>query len=177
MKWFTIILIAGAMLVFRDRCTARDAVSPTNTPALIELSDQYNHPQHLSFPTTNITLLTIADRKGSEQITGWVSAVKRHFGQQIDIRGIADVSGVPGPLRGFIRKKFQKIQSYPVMMDWSGDTVKAFPCVAGEANIFVISCNGQILRRFDGEADKHSLQKLYQVVESELKPLRKREKE
>ena len=39
--------------------------TPTNAPSSIELHDQFDAPQTLSFPATNVTLLTIADKKGS----------------------------------------------------------------------------------------------------------------
>ncbi|MEK7781867.1 MAG: hypothetical protein AAB370_10255, partial [Verrucomicrobiota bacterium] len=63
----------------------------TNAPACIELPDQFEKPQKLSFPKTNLTVLTIADRKGSEQIAAWVEPVAKKFGTRVDVRGIADV--------------------------------------------------------------------------------------
>ena len=106
MKIFLITLLCGFALA----ALAAPAVVPTNAPARIELNDQFDLPQTLSFPTTNITLLTIADHKGSEQIAGWIAPVKQRFGTRLDIRGIADLSPVPRILRGMVRKQFQKAQ-------------------------------------------------------------------
>ena len=50
--------------------------SPSHAPASIELRDQYDAQQRLTFPTPNVVVLTIADKKGSEQIDGWVAALK-----------------------------------------------------------------------------------------------------
>jgi hypothetical protein len=142
--------------------------APTNAPARISLPDQFDAPRTLVFPTTNITLLTIADKAGSEQIAAWVTPTKRRFPTRLDIEGIADVSAVPWPLHGFVRKKFQKAQSHPVMLDWSGDTVKAFAPSANKANVFVIDAHGRILKRMAGQADESALRELNAVIEAAL---------
>ena len=140
----------------------------TNAPAVIELPDQFEQMQKLSFPNTNLTLLTIADRKGSEQIAGWVEPVKKQFGDQINVQGIADVSAVPRLLRGTVRSAFRKKQSYPVMMDWSGETVEKFMPIADQVSIFVISEKGAILRRFDGPVKPEELEEVRTVIETHL---------
>ena len=133
---------------------------PTNAPARIELRDQFDAPQILIFPSTNVTVLTIADRRGSEQISAWVIGIKKRFANQVDIRGLADVSAVPRPLHSLVRKKFQHVQSYPVMMDWTGTEVKRFRYTAGKANLLVIDHHGQIVRRYCGEATPALIQDL-----------------
>jgi hypothetical protein len=147
---------------------AAQLVIPTNAPARIVLNDQFEVPQTLSFPSTNITLLTIADHKGSEQIAGWIAPVKQKYGARLDIRGIADLSPVPRLLRGMIRKQFQKAQSYPVMLDWSGDAVNAFTYVPDQVNVLVIDESGKILIRLTGAANDAALQKLYEVIDRAL---------
>ena len=144
------------------------AITPTNAPSSIELHDQFDAPQTLSFPATNVTLLTIADKKGSEQITGWITPLKQRFGKRIDIRGLADVSTVPRPLRGMIRMKFQRLKSYPIMLDWSGEAVKAFTYVPDRANVLVLDARGQILKRISGEANPKSVQDLCAAIDRAL---------
>jgi hypothetical protein len=140
------------------------STTPTTAPLLIELHDQFDALQKLSFPSTKITLLTIADKKGSEQINGWINPLKQRFGKNIDIRGIADVSSVPRLLREMVRKKFQKVHTYPVMLDWSGDVVKSFTYLPGEANILALDKRGQIIKRISGKADEKSLQNLFAAI-------------
>ena len=147
---------------------AEPSITPTNAPSSIALHDQFDAPQTLSFPATNVTLLTIADKKGSEQIAGWVAPLKQRFGKRIDIRGLADVSTVPRPLRGMIRMKFQKIQTYSVMMDWSGETVKAFTYVPDKANVLVLDGRGQILKRLSGAANPQAVQDLCAAIDRAL---------
>jgi hypothetical protein len=141
---------------------------PTNAPALIELHDQFDAPQKLSFPSTNVTLLTIADRKGSEQIAGWIAPLRQRFGTNIDIRGIADVSTVPRALQGLVRSRFQGLLNYPVMMDWSGRAVSAFTYVPGQAIVFVLDGSGQILKRIRGKASNKAVQDLCETINNAL---------
>ena len=124
----------------------------TNAPACIELRDQYDAPQKLSFPSTNVTVLTIADRKGSAQVAGWIAALKPRYVKRIDIRGIADAGGAPAFLHGKIRKKLQETRTYPVMIDWSGKICEQLSYRKDIANILVLGRDGAILGRFSGQA-------------------------
>ncbi len=142
------------------------AFIPTHAPAVLVLRDQFDAPQTLAFPTTNITFLTIADRTGSAQLAGWIAPVEHRFGKRIDIRGIADVSAVPRVLRSLVRKKFRELQTYPVMMDWTGDAVKAFNYVPDRANVLVLDGRGWILLRCNGPATGHQLQALYAAIDA-----------
>ena len=141
---------------------------PTHAPAMLVLHDQFDAPQTLAFPTTNITFLTIADRTGSAQLADWIAPVKDRFGDRIDIRGIADVSPVPRLLRSLVRKKIRELQNYPVMMDWTGDAVKAFTYVPDKANVLVLDGRGQIILRASGPATGHQLQALYAAIDAAL---------
>jgi len=144
------------------------AVIPTHAPAVLVLHDQFDKPQTLAFPTTNITFLTIADKTGSEQLAGWIAPVKQRFGERIDIRGLADVSPAPRLLRSLVRKKFRELQTYPVMMDWTGDAVKAFTYVPDKANVLVLDGRGRILLRISGPATKSAVQDLCVAIERAL---------
>ena len=110
--------------------------------------------------------VTIADKTGSEQLAGWIAPVKHRFGEQIDIRGIADVSPVPRLLRSLVREKFRELQTYPVMMDWTGDAVKAFTYVPDHANVLVLDGRGQILLRASGPATERAVQDLCAAIDA-----------
>jgi hypothetical protein len=140
----------------------------TNAPACIELPDQFEKPQKLSFPNTNLTVLTIADRKGSEQIAGWVEPVAQRFGTRVAVRGIADVSAVPRLLRGTVRSAFRKEQSYPVMLDWSGKEVAKFAPKENVTTVLLIDGQGKILRRYEGVAKKVEVEELCKLIQEML---------
>lgn len=126
-------------------------------PRKLELNDQYDQEQVMTFPATNVIFLTIADRKGSEQIGAWITALKARPASPVDIRGLADLGGVPGFLRGRIRKQFRETIHYPVMMDWSGRVCARFNYVADSANIYIIDRNGNLAGHFHGRAAETNL--------------------
>ena len=155
-----------------------EAASPSNTavasPNLVcasfELRDQFEVLHKVSFPRTNLLVLTIADKQGHEQVDGWVQPLKEHFAGRIAIAGIADVRGVPGLWRGSIREKFQKLRTHPVMMDWDGQVIKLLPVEKHRANVYLINRDGVVLFRTSGEAKTDSLKTLLASVEGALVP-------
>jgi len=166
-------LIYLMLLVMLAWCASAAPISetvviPTHAPAMLVLHDQFDAPQTLAFPTTNITFLTIADRTGSAQLAGWIAPVKQRFGERIDIRGIADVSRVPRLLHSLVRKKFRELQTYPIMLDWTGTAVKAFTYVPDQANVLVLDGRGQIVLRASGPVTESAVQDLCAVIECAL---------
>jgi hypothetical protein len=140
----------------------------TNAPARIELPDQFEQTQRLAFPNTNITVLTLADRKGSEQISGWVEPVAKRFGKRVDVQGIADVSAVPRLLRGTVRAGFRRDMPHPVMLDWSGTTIQKFAPKADVTTVLLIDGTGRILRQFEGAATAKQIEELIAMIEKML---------
>lgn len=147
---------------------AEDAKPEPKIPQRLELSDQYETKHVLTFPATNVVFLTIADRKGSEQIAGWITALKARPERPVDIRGLADVGGVPGFLRGRIRKGFQETILYPVMMDWSGKVCAQFKYVPDRANVFIIDRNGSLVGHFSGRTNATSLKEAFVALDKAL---------
>lgn len=129
------------------------------------LPDQYKRTHTFAFPRTNAVLLTVADKKGSEQIEGWVKPVRERFGPRIDVAGIADVAKAPGPIRGLIRKAFRDQCPYPVMLDWEGTTARGFGYAKGRVSVLLIDRDGTILRRHSGEVSPTELGSLLAEIE------------
>jgi len=148
----TILVASVGLLVWRSASAQESIGLPTKAPACIQLRDQFDSPQKLAFPTTNLTILTIADKKGSAQVDAWIAALKPRCSGGIAIRGLADVGGAPGFVQGRIRKGFQESRRYPVMLDWSGKVCAQLGYKKDEANILVLDRNGRIHARFTGVA-------------------------
>lgn len=170
MKILRTILITTTvgLLLWRNANAGESTGLATNAPACIELRDQFDSPQKLSFPTTNITLLTIADKKGSAQVDGWIAALKPRCDERIAIRGLADVGGAPGFVQGRIRKGFQESRKYPVMLDWSGKVCAQFGYKKDEANVLVIDRNGSIQARFTGVANAGAVAEVGAILDKLL---------
>ena len=163
MKRVLVITLLSSVLI--REAVAQDC-AVTNAPAKIELSDQFEVKRLLAFPTTNLTFLVIADKSGSEQLAAWVAPVQERFGTTVAIVGIADVSAVPRPMRGLVRKKFKKAQAHSVMLDWSGETVKAFASLPERANVFVLDEKGRIVKRLAGKATPETIKEVCQALQA-----------
>ncbi len=150
-SWFIVILI-NLLPLLDVRAAQEPASGSTNAPSCIELRDQFDTLQRLSFPAAKVTVLTIADRKGSEEVDGWIAALKPGYAGRVDFRGLANVAGVPGLFQGRLRKKFQETRKYPVMMDWSGAACAQFGYQREVANLLVIDRDGLIRTRINGGA-------------------------
>jgi hypothetical protein len=122
-----------------------------SVPAQIVLADQFDAEQRLDFPATNITVFVVADRRGSDQVDGWIGLL---HGSAMSMRvcGIADLRGCPGFLRSRIRRKFKETRHYPVMLDWTGSVARQFDPRPDRANVYVVGTRGNVLARFDGAA-------------------------
>ena len=78
MKVFILALVT-CLPAFSQGFAGEASKPPAHAPASIELRDQYDATQRLAFPATNVVVLTIADSKGSDQIDGWVEALKARY--------------------------------------------------------------------------------------------------
>ena len=160
----------AALFVLAAVCTSPG--TPTNSgPALapFELHDQYDIPHKISFPATNVTVMTVADKKGSEQIDGWIAPLKERYGGRIDIKGVADMSKVPGLLRSMVREQFKKRRTYPVMLDWDGPVARGFNYHKDEANVYVIDRDGHVTGHFMGATNEIVLSALFGAVDRALR--------
>jgi len=161
--------LLAALVMFPSFALAGELPNlPAKAPALTELRDQYDAPQTLSFPATNIVLLTIADRKGSEQIDGWVAALKTRYAGRVEMRGLADFTGVPSLWRSKVRKKFQEKRAYPVMLDWFGTNCAQFGFQPGVPNVLLIARDGMILERFSGPPGEAALKQAFEAMDATL---------
>ena len=115
-----------------------------------ELTDQHLNLRSYRFPKTRVTVMTIADYKGSDQLAPWIQQLHDRYYKKIDIDGVADVSNVPKPLQGFLRATFREQLAYSVMLDWDGTVVRQFAYRRGVANIYVIDRRGRIVNQTTG---------------------------
>jgi len=143
--------------------------SATNLCPEFTLEDQFSHMHEFKFPRDKPTVLTVADKKGSDAIKDWAHPLAERFGDKIIIAGLADVSSVPGPLHRLVRSKFKKAITYPVMLDWEGNATRSFSYTKGKANVYLVSSEGRILHHFAGKADGEKLKQLMTWVEREIR--------
>ncbi len=168
------LAIFGATSVFG--ITARGDLVPKETAVTnlfcpsFELRDQFGTNYIVKFPRPRPTLLIIADKKGSEQIDGWVNALKSSYGERVGLIGVADVGGVPGPMQNMIRKKFRNKFTHTILLDWSNTLPLALHCVKDVANVFLLDATGRVLATERGECRRVSLQRISQATDPTLLP-------
>jgi hypothetical protein len=133
------------------------------------LCDQFKIEHKQVFPGSRIIVLTLADRKGSEQLEDWVTPFYKRYEEQVDIFGVANLKGVPGFMKPLLRKLFRKGLDYPVMMDWTGEICEALQYKAGKANIFILCPKGVIRHRINGKVTGRDLQNCFSEVDGLLK--------
>ncbi len=133
-----------------------------------ELKDQYENTQAFKFPKQKVSVLVLGDRKGSEQIEGWVRPLYNRYQNKIDQNGVAVLSSVPSFMRGIVRKIFKNKVKYSVLLDWSGDVSRAYEYKGGKANLVIIDREGKIRFRVEGPASEQELARVYAQIDKLL---------
>lgn len=118
----------------------------------LELDDQFRRPHRIQFPHAKLTVLVVADRRGSDQVEGWVRAVRDRHGETVDLLGVASLRAVPRLLRASVRRRFVSRSDYPILMDWDNRVASALDCVDDVSNVFVLDRDGRVALRIVGEA-------------------------
>ncbi len=168
MRCCLIVIVINLLLSCETGAADEPAAGWPKAPSCIELRDQFDTPQRLSFPAAKVTVLTIADRKGSEEVDGWIAALKSLYAARVNFRGLANVAGVPGLFQAKVRRKFQETRKYPVMMDWSGAACAQFGYHREVANILVINRDGSIRARIYGNASHAAVAAARAALEAAL---------
>jgi hypothetical protein len=133
-----------------------------------ELTDQEAKKRIYRFPKTKVTVMTVADRKGADQLAPWIQPVYDRYQNQIDIDGIADVSMIPKLFQPILREAFKKRLEYSVMLDWDGSVVKQFAYKKNVANIYVIDRGGRIVQRLTGAVRNEALRALFRAIDAAI---------
>ncbi|MDX2032831.1 MAG: hypothetical protein SF339_19295 [Blastocatellia bacterium] len=144
-----------------------DAASESRA-AEFELKDQYEKPLAYRFPKGKVSVLTFGDRKGAEQIEGWVRPLYDRYQARIDQHGVAVLSSVPSLMRGIVRGIFRSKVKYSVLLDWKGDVARSYGYQSGKANVVVIDRNGQIVLRVYGAANHQELNRVFTQIDKLL---------
>ena len=130
-----------------------------------DLTDQDAKPRSYRFPKPKVTVMTVADHKGSEQLAPWIQRIYTRYEKRIDIDGVADVSMIPGPFQNMFREAFRKKLARSVLLDWGGAVVKQFDYQKGVANIYVIDQGGRIVKRIAGPVSDAGAQEVFREID------------
>jgi hypothetical protein len=130
-----------------------------------ELTDQNAVTRSYRFPKAKVTVMTVADRTGAEQLAPWIQKIYERYEKRIDIDGIADVSMIPKLFRGMVSEAFRKRLAYSVMLDWSGSIIRRLGCEKGVANLYVIDRTGRIMKQIVGPVSDEIERELFGEID------------
>ncbi|MFN0067764.1 MAG: hypothetical protein ACKVYV_09030 [Limisphaerales bacterium] len=139
--------------------------------ASFQLKDQFGAEHRIEFPRARPLLLVVGDRRGSEEVGGWVPPLKERWAHGADIVGVADVSAVPGFLRGRVTEGIRRqTPAYPLLLDFGGGVTEALGCVPRAANVFLVTTNGTVSVSASGPVDGAKLALLAKGVDQVVPP-------
>jgi hypothetical protein len=145
--------------------------APVRILSDFELTDQNDQARSYCFPKAKVTVMTVADRKGSNQLAPWIQALYDRYGQRIDIDGVADVSMIPTFLHAMFREAFRHRLAYSVMLDWQGVVASEFAYTRRVANVYVIDRDGRIAKHVTGPMEEESARELFREIDDLLASL------
>jgi hypothetical protein len=165
---FTLILNFGVFVPAHTPDTNEKAAKKERATEF-SLKDQFGNEVAFRFPREKISILTIGDKEGAEQLEAWIRPIVEKYGDKIDVQGIAELSAVPGIAKGVVRNIIKKKSKHAVMLDWSGDVAKSYNFKKDSANLFLIDKQGNIVSRQTGAADPAKLANFYKEIDTLLK--------
>ena len=100
----------------------------------------------------SVVIFLRTDRKSFKYNPEWVEAINAEL---IEVPGVADVmfvylahmKGVPGFLRGMIKKKFPQDRSIWMLLDWKGDFEASYGFTKGAVNVLIFNRQGVLVYR------------------------------
>jgi len=134
------------------------------------LKDQHGRLRVYGFPQKTASVVFFADYTGSEQLEDWIRPLYDRYQQTIGIYGVADLSAVPGFMRGVVSLAFQAQVQYPVRLDWHGTVSRSYQAQSGQANLYVIDTQGRIVLQLVGAVSPERLQRVMAQIDRLLPP-------
>lgn len=129
--------------------------------ASFSLKDQNGKTLNVSFPRGKPSIILFGDRKGAEQLEGWIRPIYNRYGNRVEIQGVADLTGVPWLARPVVTAIIRRNTGYSVMLDWGGAVSKRYGSRKQQANVFVIDREGNVVGKQFGAANGDKLSQIY----------------
>jgi hypothetical protein len=133
------------------------------------LIDQYDRTLVYRFPRETISVMFFADYHGSGQLEAWIRPLYDRYAKSIGIYGVADLSAVPGFMRGLVSRVFRAQLQYPVVFDWHGTVSRSYEAQSGQANLYLIDTQGHIVLHLVGAVNPERLQRVTTQIDHLLR--------
>lgn len=154
-----LMLLGGAQVVYSSSRNSLVKGVP------FALKDQYGTQHAYRFPLSRVGILLMADYDGSPDLEAWIRPLYARYQQRVRLEGVAELSAVPGFMRGLVRAFFRKNVTYPVLLDWSGEVAQGYAYEKGEVNVFVLEHDGTICLKTIGAVTPRALQRVTDQID------------
>ncbi len=157
------LTLAGAFLLLTGMVSVGSKV-PAYT-----VEDQNERSWKLSNFSDKPVLYVLCDLEAYDHVDNWTKELVPRYKSKIHFVPVADVSAVPGLMKGYIRGKFKDEFDYPILMDWEGVLVKALRMKPGFPTLVITKADGTMTYHAWGKGTKKQIErfekKLKEVTE------------
>ena len=135
-----------------------------------EIEDQFDRVYTEKSWKDSILIIVGSDKDGSQYNPVWAKAIYDTLQKELPklpVRqvGLADVSGVPFFLKGFVQGKFPEDSAKWVLMDWDGTFAESYNFVEEESNILIFDLRRILVYQTSGkEVDKIKIGKILEAL-------------
>jgi hypothetical protein len=164
MKLFACTLTAVLLLSI-----AASALTVGKSAAKFNLEDQCGKTWKLSKLKGSVVVVLTADQESGELIGPWLDNLKTKYGSKIHILGLLDLHTVPAIGRWIATSKIKKVTKEPLMLDFYGDTAKAYSVSSKHPVVTVIDKEGIIRSVQKSEFTKTGVTKTKSAIDKALK--------
>lgn len=131
----------------------------TNRAPQFTLEDQFDKKySSKNFEGKNVVYI-ITDRAGADYVENWKKSLAP-FKSKVDFVAVANVKGVPGLLKGFIRGKFREVYTYSILMDWEAKLWEHFDCKDGVPTVVFVDNSGIVRFKTSGKGTESEVKKI-----------------
>jgi hypothetical protein len=133
-----------------------EAVSQKAPSLKFEIKDQFDNLHTEKEYFGSITVTIGSDRGGSKYNGIWIKAIIDSLGNKFDTSQIAflpvaDVSGIPFFLKGYVKGKFPTGRKEWILMDWDGYFSETYQFAEDSCNIAVFDKNSNFIYKASGQ--------------------------
>ena len=116
------------------------------------------------------TIVMMTDRSGKDYLQNWIKPLVDSLNDKVRFASFADVSTVPGFLKGFIRSKFREAFTWSILMDWDGVVMEHYLARPDVPNILFVDATGTVRLHTWGQGTGSSVKTFIDQVKRHLQP-------
>lgn len=124
------------------------------------IADQHERTWKRSDFSTKPVLYVLCDRDAYDYVDNWTDELVPAYRTKIHFVPVADVRGVPGLMKGYVRGRFRDEFSYPILMDWEGELSRTLGLKKGYPTLVVTRADGTVTYQAWGKGSRNQVGRL-----------------